>query len=248
MINTDFSEFQYGYAVLYELLNGSMFNFKDGSLFKMPNLRQEAKVGYDLKITAYRPFYFQFKVPEFMKLSTATEYNSFNSSYYRYDLRNKKNNFNSSQHNTLFNLTLDKRNRVYYVSPMFHTDTDFDNFFLNNKICSCSLFLNVKRIGKYKLDSDHRIGYTSKPHQVIKFSEPEIIEGSHHFDDFIKDIDDKEIIYDLNEYMTYLVEKYNIHVKQVSNDGVVYDTYRKIQEYFISNGIFFFLDEIVALN
>ena len=67
-----FTEFSYGYAFTENLIRSSASGPASAPVF--PNLVQEAKLGYDVRIDMPgSPLFFQFKLPELMVRDTARE-------------------------------------------------------------------------------------------------------------------------------------------------------------------------------
>lgn len=176
-----FSEFQYATGILMEFLN-----VKGKKIFSIPNLVEEANLGYDLKIHDVVPIYIQFKIPEYMKKSTAIQYNDFLSPYYRIKLRTDSNKGKKSQHELLVNLAIKGNNLVYYVAPYFYTEEDFSINYLASTLISNSLFKNIKGMNNYIDDDEHFICYTQSPSKIVSYSFPTIYEEKGSFDTLIE--------------------------------------------------------------
>lgn len=171
-----FSEFSYGYAFTENLIRSSASAPKGAPSF--PNLVQEAKLGYDIKINFPAvPLFFQFKLPETMKRSTAFEISGggcpglsvpfFRMGMMRSDL--------SRQHERL--IALEKRHPdcVYYAAPALKTLRSFNSAYDKGDVAARSVFFSPNDIGPLPDTKSHSIAYAEDLSVAYFRSEPKSI-------------------------------------------------------------------------
>ncbi|TME10503.1 MAG: hypothetical protein E6I80_06710 [Chloroflexi bacterium] len=158
-MNSEFSEFTYGFLLCNEIINKQRRKNIISSIPTFPSLLQEAKVGYDVKIpTRGLPLFLQFKLAQYLnyksraKCKTAYTQNFFRVTVYRRRV--------SPQHNLLWELAK-KQPQVFYAAPAFHLVTDFKRFFLREDIRSNSVFVPLRRLNEIKDDDEHYVTYVN---------------------------------------------------------------------------------------
>lgn len=184
-MRNEITEFSFAYAFTEEFVRYMDYELDFAPY--IPNLKEEGKVSYDLKVSWGIPLFIQFKLSEFIKVlsSRVKEYNKgiFTTPFYRFELRTYK---DDGQHNKLVDLNASGE-VVSYVAPIFHELDDFNNFYLSQRIIDNSIILEPKSIGKYTDRKSHHISFTSQTDSE-KFSEPERLEGKFDFRHFRQSI------------------------------------------------------------
>lgn len=221
------TEFSFAYAFTEEFIRFMEFDL-DFAPF-IPNLKEEGKLAYDLKISWGLPVFVQFKLPKFIKVlsSRVYEYSTgcFSSPFYRFDLRTVK----SDQHNLLCELS-NSGQLVYYVSPIFWEVKEFNNYYLNRQIIDNSFLVEPREIGKYTDGKSHCISYRSTSN-FYSLSEPVYHEGKFNIKSLSEKISDSasEAQKDkqdgnrfwerIEENLLNLIQEYN-HIKK---EHIVYN-------------------------
>jgi hypothetical protein len=159
MADLGISEFTFGYAFLFEQNNQNWWQLKSFPVF--PNLRQEKKWGYDVKLPLKKgtTFYYQFKLSEYMQrnYSKFIRDGTYSGPYYRIKLHKHNSNL---QHRTLCNLA-QKEPYVYYVAPECSENRIFSKAYLDGNVTEYSRLIPLKNCSNYSpYDQDqHYITY-----------------------------------------------------------------------------------------
>lgn len=156
LMNPDFSEFSYGYAVTEELVA-----FQKASVFAapvFPSLYEEGQSGggYDVKIPILcRPIFLQFKLSDYMGRTNSKEHRDgvLSVPYYRMYLRPTK---YSDQHNLLLALE-NSGESVFYIAPEFHLPVELNDFYLKRTVVSNSAAFSPGDIGPLPDDEEHYV-------------------------------------------------------------------------------------------
>ncbi len=175
-LKLSFTEFSYGYAFTESLVRSSETAPVGAPSF--PNLVQEAKLGYDIKIDFPAvPLFFQFKLPESMKRATAFEIAGggcpgltipfFRMGMMRKDL--------SRQHERLISLESRYPDCVYYAAPAIKTLRAFNQAYNSAKVAERSAFFSPKDIGPLPDTKQHSIAYAEDLSVAYFCSEPKSI-------------------------------------------------------------------------
>ena len=141
-MKSEFSEFSYGFAFTYELVN-ALPGISAAPLF--PSLRAEAKLGYDVKLDyPGLPLFFQFKLSDRLVRSNALYWCIYGGPYYRFHITSLK---TSKQHNVLKDLMLeDDDYEIFYTAPLFHTMDDFNRLYLANHVSNESIWIPLESV------------------------------------------------------------------------------------------------------
>jgi hypothetical protein len=128
-MDSEFSEFSYGFAVTAELAD-ALRPLKVAPI--LPSLLAEAKGGWDLKLETEKGVvvFVQFKIPFACTRRSALEWGLYGSTYYRLYIRRRN---HSRQHNRLKRLSLHQP-LVYYVAPRFYDLTTFNERYLHSRV------------------------------------------------------------------------------------------------------------------
>ncbi len=165
----DFSEFTYGFAFTHEatkvvesLLPGPP---------TLPNLYDEGLLGYDMRMDGLHGWtlFVQFKIPEVLTRSNASEWQRWGSKYFRFATRTQ-----SDQHDRLLELEQESVfHAVFYASPCFVDTASLSAAFSASMIDERSLKIRPSEIGpgahvvsfiatgEYEVHSEPRSGYAS---------------------------------------------------------------------------------------
>lgn len=182
MAKSEFPEVQFfGYhnSSLLDYLESR--NIRAGNLVA-PSQQDEADLGYDLRAKSLKwgTLYLQYKVPEIMTRRNASEWNFFNTPYYRFRVKTDKTKNGNIQHNTLVELEESLQDPsfknqppgvVRYVSPTFHTYTDLQNSFIQKTILARSVYASPRTLGIVEENSDHKYAYLGN-NFIRAFSDP----------------------------------------------------------------------------
>lgn len=155
-----YTEFSFGYAFTENLIRSLASKPLGAPVF--PNLIQEAKLGYDIKIDMPGcPLFFQYKLPELMVKNTAAEIAQhqlpgikvrfFRMPLMRRDL--------SIQHQLLMNLEGSYPKKVLYATPCLQNAADFNTAYNAAHVHRRSAFFSPRDIGPLPDDKSHVIAY-----------------------------------------------------------------------------------------
>lgn len=160
------TEFSYGFSLTYELV--SHYGFASAAP-EFPNLRQEAKLGYDVRLQGGgTPVFLQFKLSEYLTRGTAAAARFLGVPHYRFWLMSSR---HSAQHSRL--LSLERLGQVVlYAAPIFHTAGELDAAFNRRTMVSKSAFFRPRSIGEMPDDGEHSISFTDHGLHACRLSEP----------------------------------------------------------------------------
>lgn len=176
-MHCEFSELQFAFGLLNELVNNCWAPGRAWSLPIFPTQREEAALGYDVKMKGpIRTLYLQFKVPEKVTSSRGKYWEEFEAPYYQFKIWPDA---RSHQHNILVDLAnKDPHNKVYYCSPGFHTGEEFERFFCHQQIAKKTIYVPCAKLEKISGKDRHNICYTLEPLRKSKMhSQTYQIEG-----------------------------------------------------------------------
>ena len=107
-----------------------------------PSLREEAKLGYDVKLSypGY-PIFLQFKLSDWLSRNPAKYFGYYDRPYYRIPITRRA---HSRQHNLLKGLADGGEQHVYYVAPQFHTIEEFDDAYSSSSIMQKSRWMPLR--------------------------------------------------------------------------------------------------------
>ncbi|NTG20711.1 hypothetical protein G6L00_09740 [Agrobacterium rhizogenes] len=169
-----YTEFSYGYAFTENLIRSHPVGTTGAPVF--PNLVQEAKLGFDVKINLpAAPLFFQFKLPERMKKATAFEVSSgscpglttpfFRISLMRNDL--------SKQHSHLIDLEKKFPGCVFYAAPLLENIHTFNKAYGLGRVFMDSAFFSPCQIGPLPDNKQHTIAYRRDLSHAFFCSDPQ---------------------------------------------------------------------------
>jgi hypothetical protein len=170
-----FSEFSYGFALTYELVNNSMHLI--GSYPVFPSLVLEGRPGggFDVHIPIVgAPIFLQFKLSHKLQRTSAAEWSLFNQDYFRMYLRSSH---YSRQHNLLLQLESNNRDNrlVLYATPLFHSEQELANYFLSNQVVNNSAFFRPSDIGRLPDALEHYVVFNGHSTTAYLLSDPKKI-------------------------------------------------------------------------
>lgn len=142
-METDFSEFSYGYAAIREAEAAVAEAYRLAGAPVLPSLLLEAHGGYDVEVrtTVEYALFLQFKRPTYIKRShpASPTWPHVNAPHYRFAI-------DTSHHQYQLLLDLEaqittgaRQGDVLYAAAQFHTQADFDNAYLNGEVLSRSV-------------------------------------------------------------------------------------------------------------
>lgn len=155
-----YTEFSFGYAFTENLIRSASSAAKGAPIF--PNLVQEASVGYDVHIDLPGlPLFFQYKLPELMKLTSASEISKHKIPglavpFFRMPLMRRD---ISNQHKHLIDLEKSYPWTVFYVTPMIESISEFNNAYNFAVVHQRSVFFSPTDVGQLPDDKSHSIAY-----------------------------------------------------------------------------------------
>lgn len=167
-----YTEFSFGYAFTENLIRSSATAPYGAPSF--PNLVQEGKLGYDVRIDLPAfPLFFQFKLPELMVRETAAEIAThglpLNCEFFRMALMRRN---CSAQHQLLIDLEHMQPGAVFYASPMMKSVGDFDAAYNSAAAHLRSALFSPSDIGPLPDDSQHVVSYNANATSGWFCSEP----------------------------------------------------------------------------
>ncbi len=170
---TGYTEFSYGYAFTENLIRSSDIGPAAAPMF--PNLIQEAKLGYDIKINyPAKVLFFQFKIPEIIVRRTSSQNYLCRSGrlripFFRMPLMPIK---ASDQHARLVQLNDSLTDSVFYSSPELRNITEFDEAYRNINVHVSSALFSPSEIGRIPDNDKHFVVYNEYAPWAFFCSEP----------------------------------------------------------------------------
>lgn len=155
-----YSEFSFGYALTENLIRST--SVVPGAAPDFPNLVQEGQLGYDVRIDRpSHPLYLQFKLPELLTRSTATEIAALalpgiHVNFFRMALMRPG---RSSQHQLLLDLEAMAPKAVYYGAPAIESVPDFNMAYRRAEVHKRTMFFSPRDIGPLRDDKQHVVAY-----------------------------------------------------------------------------------------
>ena len=162
MMTLGYTEFSFGYAFTENLMR---LTARPAGAPIFPNLVQEGKWGYDVKINFPGcPLYFQYKLPVLMVRNSAAEITKHSlpgltTPFFRMPLMRTN---LSAQHQNLINLENGSPNAVFYAAPGMPDLNAFNDAYNSAKVHCRSVFFSPKEIGSLPDDKQHVIAYSSE--------------------------------------------------------------------------------------
>ncbi|MGD8623765.1 MAG: hypothetical protein PVF47_12290 [Anaerolineae bacterium] len=150
----EFSEFSYGFALSYEVMNALQPGVVGAPLF--PSLRAQAGTGTDVEFApAGCPLFLQFKLAAYMKTARAKQWATYGGPYFRVVIPGRT---RSNQHNLLRELSRVEP-EVYYAAPAFYRQIEFNQAFVNDEILFQSRFIALRHLPDLADDREHYLTY-----------------------------------------------------------------------------------------
>lgn len=169
-----YTEFSYGYGFTENLIRSSATAPTGAPQF--PNLVQEAKLGYDVRIDLPAcPIFFQFKLPELLVRDTAKEISQWGlagirCNFFRMPLMKRN---LSRQHQHLINLERIYPHQVFYASPKMESVAEFNRAYNNAEVHRRSALFSPTNIGPLPDDKQHVVSYRDGSPIAWRCSRPE---------------------------------------------------------------------------
>lgn len=177
MVAIGISEFSFGFAFLYELTQAKWGGITAAPI--LPSLQKEKDEGWDAKLpVAGTPFYYQFKLAQYLERSNATyrKDGTYSASYFRIDLHKRDYN---RQHRLLW-LLGQQNPDTYYAAPELQTRDEFNDAFLGKQIIPNSRLIPLSKCKKLAKTDGRQHDITFQKSQAVPLfhSESMHIEGS----------------------------------------------------------------------
>ena len=150
MVDCEFSEFSYGYAVVREAESTLARVYRSAGAPVLPSLVQEEALGWDahLRYAEYALF-LQFKRTEYVsrRNPASPSWPLFGMPHFRFSIDT-----DGHQHQALIDLeqrlsARDQIGEVFYASPRFHTQDEFDDAYSAGAILDRSLIVAPSEFG-----------------------------------------------------------------------------------------------------
>ena len=161
-MNLSYTEFSFGYAFTENLIHSKPTPLNGAPYF--PNLVQEGKLGYDIRIDLPgAPLFFQYKLPELMVRDTASEISRHSLSglttpFFRMHLMRRD---ISRQHELLIKLESKYPDSVFYATPELHSLQSFNKAYNSGTVHNRSVLFSPREIGSLPDDNPHVVSYCS---------------------------------------------------------------------------------------
>jgi hypothetical protein len=168
-----YTEFSFGYAFTENLIRSATARPPGAPVF--PNLNQEARLGYDVRIDFPAcPLFFQYKLSELMVRNRAAEISRYglpgiNVRFFRMPLMRRD---LSRQHQLL--MTLERRfpGVVHYAAPGMEDDRQFNAAYNAAQVHAQSVLFSPRDIGPLPDDKQHVVAYRNGLGYAWLCSEP----------------------------------------------------------------------------
>ncbi|MRH87455.1 hypothetical protein GFY24_08285 [Nocardia sp. SYP-A9097] len=149
-MDTDFSEFSFGYAAVREAESTLTAIYRSAGAPVLPSLVLEEQLGWDAKIgTVDYALFLQFKRPTYIsrRHPHSPTWDQIGTPHYRFAVHTGEH-----QHQRLLELERDlavesQIGDVYYVAPCFHAQHDFDQAYLNGTVLEHSVIVPPSEFG-----------------------------------------------------------------------------------------------------
>ena len=239
----DFSEFSYGFAFAHEYVNR---NPGLRGAPELPSLIKEAETGHDLKLGYGHPKYFQFKLSTYLERKNAMHWEDHLKPHYRVRLttRPKPNHPpGTDQHSQLKRLS-ETVDNVFYVAPKFHSQGEFDRFFLLRQVTDNSLWAPLKDLRRVTDNKTHYMTFTKEQTAPLWHSEAVRLDGkftaeAHYETTGETVIIDEDFFRDLRGKLLAALDESELRTPEVRNlddnddlANVLRDTYRLLTAQF----------------
>jgi len=185
-----------------------------------PNLLEEGKLGYDLKLNLDSiVLFFQYKLPEYMVRATAVEVSKYRLDtlglpvpFFRMNLMRRN---VSAQHKLL--VGMDKRypGSVFYVAPFMKSGKEFNEAYINVKVHERAFLFSPSSIGPLPDSGQHRVAFHYEPHCAWFCSEPKQVDA-YTVDNAIERLSSNRAL-PLNHQVDSIVSTVNEAVREIDS-------------------------------
>lgn len=231
MMKCEFSETQFVFGIMNELINKCWQTKKGWKFPYFPTHRQEKQLGYDVKITGpVRNVFFQFKVPDKKTTRNAKYWNEFSNPYYEFKIWPDN---VTHQHNELVSLAnSDQHNKVYYCSPGFHTFIEFEGNYRRGEIARNSIFVPCKNLPTISGNDKHSISYILESERICNMHSEKFSMDAFDVEKLAKDIGNAEAYENVYECLVHIAGKFSIAISDRDNTEKMY---AEIANYLVIN-------------
>ena len=174
----DYTEFSFGYAFTENLIRSAVQGPSTAPVF--PNLVQEGRLGYDVKINLPGSLLFlQYKLPKLMVRESASEISNYHlpgifTPFFRMSLMRRD---QSDQHKLLIELEREPPNSVYYASPVLENVSQLNNAYAKTSVHMESVFFSPGEIGLLPDNKGHTVVYKRGLQYAWRCSDPQEIKA-----------------------------------------------------------------------
>ena len=160
LMTLDYTEFSFGYAFTENLVRSVPARPSTAPYF--PNLLQEARHGYDVRIDLPgRLLFFQFKLPQRLVRRSAKEIDEHSLPgirvpFFRMPLMRRG---HSDQHARLMELEVTHPDAVFYATPAMHDLASFNAAYQAADVPRVSVFFSPREIGPLRDNLQHSVAY-----------------------------------------------------------------------------------------
>lgn len=210
----EFSEMQFTFGILREMTE-KLNPTKGWFTPIIPKQADEKNLGYDCKLSGpINTLFFQFKVPRRLERSNAKYWIDFSSEYYEFKIWPDS---LTGQHNRLVELgNANKRNKVFYCSPAFIKQEEYDSFYKNNSISINSIMVECKSLSKISGNDKHVITYKMNPRIYHMHSDDQQYDAMNYYE-FINYVKESKPYENLEECLNMLGDEFNITLSDSTN-------------------------------
>ena len=160
LMTLDYTEFSFGYAFTENLVRS--VPARPSTAPNFPNLLQEARHGYDVRIDLPgRLLFFQFKLPQRLVRRSAKEIDEHSLPgirvpFFRMPLMRRG---HSDQHARLMELEVTHPDAVFYATPAMHDLASFNAAYQAADVPRVSVFFSPREIGPLRDNLQHSVAY-----------------------------------------------------------------------------------------
>ena len=171
-MKSEFSEFSYGFAFTYGLVNDLP---GVESAPTLPSLVAEGQQGYDVELDyPGLVLFFQYKLSDILRRTNAKYWSMYRRPYFRIEVMARP---KSKQHSLLKTLSDSGEPDVYYAAPLFATVAEFNQAYLANRVTHLSNWINLSQLPEVHDDEPHYITFTDSATYRWHTTEGEVLEG-----------------------------------------------------------------------
>ena len=209
MPKCEFSETQYSFGYTFEFIT-NYIPWTDIFPF-FPSTGMEGKTGFGYDALINHNLFFQFKIPFYATKKhqkTKDQWNAHKNPYYRIVINTDGNQFKQLKDLKTPN------NEVFYCSPEFNTQIEFQNSFFLKELVENSVLFSIDDLPNYK-SGRHNMTFKPKDYSGILFSVPTEVKKHN-----IKSILEKTKVGELSlrKELTRIIKLFEIKISVLSSE------------------------------